>query len=146
MSDDAPSKASKAGASGVSTATTTATPAPSGHALRRSFTVDESRRRSPLGQISSEHSSFPEPLRRRSSSNFTDYSLGDARDLLNPKVKDRRDVSPPESSSLGVAALTCALLPPVAGLFFKNGSALATDLLLLGVAGIFLHWSVTQPW
>lgn len=144
MSDDAPSKPSKATSSGVSTATTTA-PAPPGHGLRRSFTVDETRRRSPLGHISSEHSSFHEAPRRRSS-NFTDYSLGDARDLLNPKIQEGGDVSPPDTSTLGLAALTCALLPPVAGIFFKNGSALATDLLLLGVAGIFLHWSVTQPW
>lgn len=152
MSDDAPPyKSSKASRSSVSTASTTgmttgsATLPPPGHSLRRAFTVDESRLRPPLHGISPESSTFRETPRRRSS-NFTDYSLGDARDLLNPKVQESGVLSQPESSSLGLAALTCALLPPVAGLFFKNGSAVATDLLLLGVAGIFLHWSVTQPW
>lgn len=149
MSDDAPSKASqlpdsastKAQAtSGASTAT-----APPGHAIRRSFTFDETRRRPPFHQPSSGDASFETPPRRRSS-NFTDYSFGEARDILNPQATTTGDIPPSESSSLASASLAFALLPALAGALFKNGSAIATDLMLLGLAGIFLHWSVTQPW
>jgi hypothetical protein len=85
----------------------------------------------------------------RRSSNFSDYSLGEARDLLNPKVPTSGQLSPaadPESSSLASLSLAFALLPAVGGALFKNGSAVITDVMLLGLAGIFLHWSVTQPW
>jgi hypothetical protein len=39
-----------------------------------------------------------------------------------------------------------AVLPPIAGLIFKNGSLFFSDILLLGLAAVFLHWSVTAPW
>lgn len=39
-----------------------------------------------------------------------------------------------------------AALPPIAGLFFKNGAAFCNDLILLGLASVFLHWSITFPW
>jgi hypothetical protein len=42
--------------------------------------------------------------------------------------------------------LVLALLPAVGGLFFEGGSAFFTDIILLGLAAIFLRWSVTQPW
>jgi hypothetical protein len=42
--------------------------------------------------------------------------------------------------------LAFALLPAISGALFKNGSAIVTDIMLLGLAGVFLHWSVTQPW
>lgn len=83
---------------------------------------------------------------RRRSSNFTDYSLGEARDILNPRAKQSGELPSSESSSLASASLAFALLPAIAGAVFKNGSAIATDLMLLGLAGVFLHWSVTQPW
>jgi len=76
---------------------------------------------------------------------LTDYSF-EARDLLNPQATTTGDIPPTESSSLASASLAFALLPALAGALFKNGSAIATDLMLLGLAGIFLHWSVTQPW
>jgi hypothetical protein len=43
-------------------------------------------------------------------------------------------------------SLAFALLPAISGVLFKNGNAVVTDVMLLGLAGIFLHWSVTQPW
>lgn len=121
-----------------------ASTAPPGHAIRRSFTVDETRKRPPLNHSSSGDFGFDGPRRR--SSNFTDYSLGEARDILNPKAGSDDDFSPPESSSLASISLAFALLPAIAGALFKNGSLLVTDLMLLGLSGIFLHWSVTQPW
>lgn len=124
---------------------TSSSAAPPGHAIRRSFTVDETRRRPSLRHVSSGDGGFDGPRRR--SSNFTDYSLGEARDILNPKaIGDDEEISPQESSSLASISLAFALLPALAGALFKNGSALVTDLLLLGLSGVFLHWSVTQPW
>lgn len=39
-----------------------------------------------------------------------------------------------------------AVIPPVAGLFFRNGTAFCNDLILLGLASVLLHWSTTAPW
>lgn len=83
----------------------------------------------------------------RRSSNFSEYSLGEARDILNPKPLGE-GASPVnhESSPLATLSLAFALVPGVAGVLFKNGSSVATDVMLLGLAAVFLHWSVTQPW
>ncbi|KAG5957506.1 hypothetical protein E4U58_005951 [Claviceps cyperi] len=78
------------------------------------------------------------PLRR--SSNFSEYNLDEARDLLNPGA------AAPESSSLASLSLAFALLPAIAGVLVKDGHVLVTDIMLLGLSGVFLHWSVTQPW
>lgn len=130
-------------ATGTSTAASTA---PFGHAIRRSLTVDETRcRPSQDNSFPLKNVAFDAPPRRTSS--FTDYSMGDARDILNPISRsDDDDFSPPESSTLAPISLAVALLPALAGALFKNGGALVTDLMLLGLAGVFLHWSVTQPW
>ncbi|CAH0049192.1 unnamed protein product [Clonostachys solani] len=137
----APSASNKATTSGFSA---TSAPAPS-QGLRRSFTLDETRRRPPRMQSPVSDASLPGIPRRRSS-NFTEYSLGEARDILNPRAKESGELPSTESSSLASASLAFALLPALAGAVFKNGSAIATDLMLLGLAGVFLHWSVTQPW
>ncbi|VUC33547.1 unnamed protein product [Clonostachys rosea] len=138
----APSASNKATTSGFSA---TAAPAPI-QGIRRSFTLDETRRRPPPRRQSPvSDSSFPGIPRRRSS-NFTEYSLGEARDILNPRAKESGELPSTESSSLASASLAFALLPAIAGAVFKNGSAIVTDLMLLGLAGVFLHWSVTQPW
>jgi hypothetical protein len=42
--------------------------------------------------------------------------------------------------------LAFALLPALGGMFFKNGSSVITDIMLLGLAAIFLNWSVRLPW
>ena len=82
----------------------------------------------------------------RRSSNFSDYSLSDARDLLNPKPHGSGESSNLESSSLASISLAVALLPAVAGALFKDGSSVVTDIMLLGLSAVFLNWSVTQPW
>jgi len=43
-------------------------------------------------------------------------------------------------------ALVFVALPAIAGLFFENGSAVMTDVLLLGLGCLFLYWSVKWPW
>lgn len=42
--------------------------------------------------------------------------------------------------------LALALLPAVGGLLFQNGSAIVTDITLLGLAVVFLNWAVRVPW
>ncbi|KAF4957565.1 hypothetical protein FGADI_3033 [Fusarium gaditjirri] len=120
---------------------------PPGHGLRRTMTVsvaeDTASRR--------QHMSPPgfDPIPPRRSSNFSEYSLSEARDLLNPQLRDPSSnecSSPGESSSLASLSLAFALLPAISGVLFKNGNTVVTDVMLLGLAGVFLHWSVTQPW
>jgi hypothetical protein len=42
--------------------------------------------------------------------------------------------------------LAFAILPAAAGLFFPNGTVLATDILLLALGSGFLNWCVKAPW
>lgn len=114
---------------------------PPGHALRRAKTVDEPRRRS---FTSRSEASFDGPPPRRSS-NFSDYS-SEARAILNPKPQAGMELPSPEASSLASLSLAFALLPAITGALFKDGHVVVTDMMLLGLAGVFLHWSVTQPW
>lgn len=121
---------------------------PPGHALRRAKTVDETmamrgRRRTPTRRFSSDSNSVEPPKRR--GSNFSDYSLNEARDILHPHTAAQREDST-ETSSLAGISLIFALLPALSGALFNNGHAVVTDVMLLSLAGVFLHWSVTQPW
>ncbi|KAF5000688.1 hypothetical protein FGRMN_1621 [Fusarium graminum] len=119
---------------------------PPGHGLRRAVTVsvaeDASSRRSYMA------SPGFDTIPPRRSSNFSEYSLSEARDLLNPQLREpsSTESSVGETSSLASLSLAFALLPAISGALFKNGSAIVTDIMLLGLAGVFLHWSVTQPW
>ncbi|KAH0499045.1 hypothetical protein TgHK011_006262 [Trichoderma gracile] len=134
----------------AATATTTASSspgnAPPGHFLRRARTVDEpSMRSASMSRHMSSDSSSEAPPRR--SSNFSEYSLSEARDILNPRPYPQGEqVSNHEASPLASLSLAFALLPAIAGVLFQNGTSVATDIMLLGLAAIFLHWSVTQPW
>lgn len=93
------------------------------------------------------------PLRHRRSSNFSDsvestrQSIKSSTDnLLLPRATSAELESNHEPSHWHSAPLALALLPAVGGLFFHNGSAVVTDLTLLGLAAIFLNWSVRLPW
>ncbi|KAI0908779.1 hypothetical protein F4823DRAFT_466437 [Ustulina deusta] len=81
-------------------------------------------------------------LRRRSST-YSDYLETSADELLNPSKSNTKEDPKPLFVYI---PLTLALLPAIAGLLFENGAAFFTDLILLTLAAIFLHWSVTQPW
>lgn len=82
-------------------------------------------------------------------------SLSDARnsirsstdDLFLPRVArhDEGHIAT-EESHWHSAPLALALLPAIAGVLFKNGSAVVTDVTLLVLAAIFLNWSVRLPW
>jgi hypothetical protein len=97
----------------------------------------------------------PSPLNRRRSSLLSDYSLDDARaslrsstdDLLSPRPNvPGRLTGNDEMSNWHSAPLAFALLPAVGGMFFHDGGAVVTDIMLLGLAGVFLNWAVRLPW
>jgi hypothetical protein len=91
---------------------------------------------------------------RRRSSGFSEYSLSEARktfqsstdDLLLPKPSATGLEPSHDSSAWHSAPLAFALLPAIGGMLFKNGSSVITDVMLLGLAAIFLNWSVRLPW
>ena len=124
-------------------------PGPTGfQPLRRSMTIDENTqfRRRPISGFGPAATEFGSPRRR--SSTFSDFSLNDAKhlrdDILNPGAA--ASLQPHNQNNLASIPLAFALLPAVGGMLFKNGSAVITDVMLLGLAAVFLHWSVTQPW
>jgi hypothetical protein len=80
---------------------------------------------------------------RRRSSTYSEYLETSADELLNPS-KSTADET--KKSPFVHIPLVSALLPAIAGIFFDNGADFFSDLILLAIAGIFLRWSVTQPW
>ncbi|KAF7544736.1 hypothetical protein G7Z17_g9711 [Cylindrodendrum hubeiense] len=141
----------KAAVSAVSSAVSAPLPGNLRRALTASAAVDDARRPRPSINMHSPFADASSPTNEappRRSSNFSEYSLSEARDLLNPQPMGRGTdkLATGESSSLASLSLAFALLPALAGVLFKNGNAVVTDIMLLGLAGVFLHWSVTQPW
>ncbi|KAK3939938.1 hypothetical protein QBC46DRAFT_436468, partial [Diplogelasinospora grovesii] len=150
MMSDVPGNSSASGilsptagkSTSVSTPATAISPPPLGHHfIRRAMTVDEgaqSRRR----PTSIQFGEGPGDKPRRRSSTFSEYSLSDARrnlqeDILNPGgvVLERH-----EKSFWSSLPLAFALLPAIGGIFFKNGAVVVADIMLLGLAAVFLHW------
>lgn len=135
--------------------------APPGHGVRRAFTIDASAASRPR-PTSHQAPDLDAPPRR--SSNFSDYSISEARrtfqsgtgGILNPGARASRDSLDDEdddghhgddASSLSARLpLVFALMPAVGGILFQNGSAVVSDAILLVLAAVFLHWSVTLPW
>ena len=125
--------------------------------LRRALTVDESaqfRHRTPSNRISTSNETHTPSSARRRSSNFSEYSLNEARrtfqsstdDLLLPKPSATGIEASHDSSAWHSAPLAFALLPAIGGMLFQNGSSVITDVMLLGLAAVFLNWSVRLPW
>ncbi|KAL8825351.1 MAG: hypothetical protein Q9170_007826 [Blastenia crenularia] len=93
------------------------------------------------------------PLRHRRSSTFSE-SIDDAKqsirsstdDLLLPRVRKMGLPDQLEPSHWHSTPLALALLPALGGILFQNGSAIVTDITLLGLAAVFLNWSVRLPW
>ncbi|KAI5243315.1 hypothetical protein E4T42_07328 [Aureobasidium subglaciale] len=91
-------------------------------------------------------------LSRRRSSLLSFSSLDDTRqsagDFIRPTLGlDDDDTTTLEDvSHWHSSPLAFAVLPAIAGLFFTNGSAFVTDIILLGLAALFLNWSVRLPW
>ena len=115
--------------------------------------ITSSLRPRPSSQSSNHPETFLRPERRRSSL-LSDYSLDDARnsirsstdDLLLPKAQGIEHEISSDGSNWQSIPLAFALLPAIGGMLFKNGSAIITDIILLGLAAVFLNWSVRLPW
>ncbi|EPE30039.1 hypothetical protein GLAREA_13087 [Glarea lozoyensis ATCC 20868] len=133
-----------------------ATSSPAGsQPLRRVLTLDENSRRSSPGSRFSPSTDVPSPAsNRRRSSNFSVDSISEARrtfqsstdDLLLPRPDASGKAQSHDSSAWHSAPLAFALLPAVGGMIFQNGSSVVTDIMLLGLAAVFLNWSVRLPW
>ncbi|KAL8667350.1 MAG: hypothetical protein Q9168_007281 [Polycauliona sp. 1 TL-2023] len=108
---------------------------------------------SPLRQRASTFADMSHPLKHRRSSTFSD-SVDDARqsiksstdDLLLPRANGSSMASQTEPSHWHSMPLALAILPAIGGVLFQNGSAIVTDISLLGLAVIFLNWAVRLPW
>lgn len=109
-------------------------------------------RQRPLGRAST----FAEPsLNRRRSSIFSSDTISEARksirsstdDLFLPRANATNDVHEhDENSHWHSLPLGLALLPAAGGLFFKDGSAIITDVTLLIIAAVFMNWALRMPW
>jgi len=123
----------------------------SGTAYNASSSIPLRQRLPPRQSSNSSLRSIPSDLpRRRSSilsfSSFDDATGSFADDLLNPSsTKKLRKQKQEEDSNWHSSPLAFAILPAVAGLFFKDGSAFVTDVLLLGFAALFMNWSIRIP-
>lgn len=102
-------------------------------------------RNKPIGRAST-FADTSTPLRHRRSSTFSDSIISSTDDLLLPRAKSSGLESQLEHSHWHSAPLALALLPAVGGLLFKNGGSVLTDVTLLGLAAVFLNWSVRLPW
>ncbi|KAK4038477.1 hypothetical protein C8A01DRAFT_17457 [Parachaetomium inaequale] len=89
----------------------------------------------------------PEDRVRRRSSTFSQYSFSEANQDFQEEIVDPGpDVKRGPTTWKSYLPIMFASLPPTAGLFFKNGTAFFSDLILLLLATVFLHWSITSPW
>lgn len=81
-------------------------------------------------------------------SSLDDATQSFAGDVLNPGASSGRSgrAEEAEPTHWHSSPLIFAVLPAVGGLVFNNGSAFVTDVLLLGLAAVFLNWSVRLPW
>ena len=103
----------------------------------------------PSGPHDSDRPSAEQLAGRRSSTISLDSFKESTNDMWLPRPKLRRsksDESADGGSHWASAPLAFALLPAIGGMVFKNGSAVVSDILLLGLAAIFLNWSVRLPW
>ncbi|GME38191.1 hypothetical protein GTA08_BOTSDO09265 [Neofusicoccum parvum] len=99
------------------------------------------------GSASSSFQPPPHQLRRRSSVLSEFSSMRSSTDnILNPGSRDLDSLAQEEPSHWHSLPLVFAILPAVGGIFFKNGSAVVTDILLLGLASLLLNWCVRMPW
>ncbi|KAF1971894.1 hypothetical protein BU23DRAFT_590493 [Bimuria novae-zelandiae CBS 107.79] len=96
----------------------------------------------------------PPPVPRRRSSILSQYS--DTRPSFRSSTDDpsrtlgnndmEKLTKTDDISIWHSAPLAFAIVPAFAGVFFQNGGALVTDILLLGFGSLFLNWCVRTPW
>jgi hypothetical protein len=89
----------------------------------------------------------PENYVHRRSSTFSQYSINEAVQDFQEEIADPGpEVNRAPTTWKSLLPIIFASVPPIAGLFFTNGSAFFSDLILLFLATVFLHWSITAPW
>ncbi|KAF1823082.1 uncharacterized protein K489DRAFT_338853, partial [Dissoconium aciculare CBS 342.82] len=108
-------------------------------------------RRSNLqAEMDASRSSHSRPRRRSSAfsySSLEDATTSFADDFISPRTNNiRRHKDDEDVTHWHSTPLAFAILPAVGGLLFQNGSLFVTDILLLGLAAIFLNWSIRLPW
>ena len=143
-----PSNTNNSAAAATSTGTNTTSTAPSGVRFRAPNSRAEFHSpTSPIGAAT------PRSLSRRRSSilsysSIEDLSQSFADEFLHPRANSSgaSRAKEDELSHWHSTPLAFAILPALAGLLFHNGSAFVTDALLLGLAAIFLNWSIRLPW
>ncbi|KAJ9665017.1 hypothetical protein H2201_004882 [Coniosporium apollinis] len=100
---------------------------------------------------------LPSPsLGKRRGSVFSDFSTDDGRGSMRSstdnllRTSSRRgavdDGADIEFSHWHSAPLALAILPAIAGVLFKEGGTVVTDVMLLCLAAMFLNWCVRAPW
>lgn len=123
------------------------------HSSRRVSPSPHGLRQRTLGRASTFAEGHAQLNRRRSS--LLSETLSETRkslrsstdDILLPRATTEDDVQDHDDNSHWQSLpLVLALLPAVGGLLFKNGSAVITDLTLLGLAAIFMNWALRSPW
>lgn len=122
-------------------------PPPLDNAVRQRLSLPH-RTSSPQNASSS---SKPALGRRRSSllsySSIEDLHYALTEDIINPSMtRERVSRDSEEVTHWHSTPLAFAILPAVGGLFFKNGSAFITDVLIIVLAAIFMNWSIRLPW
>ncbi|KAK3296208.1 uncharacterized protein B0H64DRAFT_165395 [Chaetomium fimeti] len=105
------------------------------------------RRSSTAGPLEPGPGIAPENYIHRRSSTFSQYSINEAVHDFQEEIADPGpDVNREPTTWKSLLPIIFASVPPIAGLFFTNGSAFFSDLILLFLATVFLHWSITAPW
>ncbi|KAK4106707.1 hypothetical protein N658DRAFT_563470 [Parathielavia hyrcaniae] len=113
---------------------------------RRSIRLDEPVRRPSLAGIFTP-STPVEGHRRRRSSTLSAYSFSEATRDLQDEIIDPGPVFQQEVMTWkSWLPMVFTVVPLVAGLIFKNGTAFFTDLIIIFLSMVFLHWSVSAPW
>ncbi|KAK4123884.1 hypothetical protein N657DRAFT_572351 [Parathielavia appendiculata] len=133
------------GSPGVEASTSTAVPSPE-NLRRRSIQLNEPVRRPSLGGPFIPDTPI-EKRRQRRSSTLSTYSFSEAtrdfqEEIIDPGPGSQWEIMTWRSQ----LPLLFVLVPTVAGLVFKNGNSFFTDVILIFIAMIILHWSVSAPW
>jgi hypothetical protein len=85
--------------------------------------------------------------RTDSSSSARPFSMrSSTEDLLSPRVTGEEEELHHETSLWHSLPILFAIVPAIGGLFSKNGSVFVTDLALLGLAGLYLQYTLVTPW
>lgn len=81
------------------------------------------------------------PVSRRNS-----ISLQDAKSVLHSTTQSVLAPTDTENPTWHSIPLAFAVLPAVGGVLFQGGHFFITDVMLLFLVAVFLHWLVKFPW